>query len=117
MTNYCVDLLILGAGWTSDFLIPLLVQNAITFIATTRDGRTRMGHQTLKFEFDPDAEDPSAYRVLPDAQTVLITFPIYKSGGSKTLTSLWREAHPDSNAAFIQLGSSGIWNVSLDTRL
>ncbi|KAL5525483.1 hypothetical protein ACEPAG_6819 [Sanghuangporus baumii] len=107
--NY-VELLILGAGWTSDFLIPLLLQNNITFAATTRDGRDRSGYKTLKFEFDPDSEDPSVYRILPDAQTVLITFPIYKSGGSKTLTSLWKETHAESKAAFIQLGSTGIWN-------
>ncbi|EJD07147.1 uncharacterized protein FOMMEDRAFT_75974 [Fomitiporia mediterranea MF3/22] len=105
-----VVLLILGAGWSSDFLIPLLIQNNVEYAATTRDGRTRSGYETIKFDFDPDSEDPTSFQSLPDAQTVLITFPIYKSGVSRLLVKLWKETHPKSKSAFIQLGSTGIWN-------
>ena len=38
-----VDLLILGAGWTSSFLIPLLKERNFTFAATTTDGRSVSG--------------------------------------------------------------------------
>ena len=106
-----VDILILGAGWTSDFLIPLLIESSVLFAATTRDGRPRLERETIKFEFDPDSTDCSLFRLLPDAQTVLISFPIYRSGGSVTLVKLFKEAHPESKAAFIQLGSTGIWTV------
>lgn len=34
-----VDVLILGAGWTSTFLVPLLVESGVKWCATTRDGR------------------------------------------------------------------------------
>ena len=33
-----VDVLILGAGWTSTFLIPLLEEEKLSYAATTRDG-------------------------------------------------------------------------------
>lgn len=106
-----VDILILGAGWTSDFLIPLLRENNMTFAATTRDGRERSGAPTIKFVFDPDSDDPMPFKLLPDAKTVLIVFPIYKSGASAKLVDLWQQAHPGTNAAFVQLGSTGIWDV------
>jgi hypothetical protein len=81
-----VELLILGAGWTSTFLIPLCVQRHLTYAATTRSGNTAniistpdpdsvQGH-TIKFSFDPFSEDPAPFKVLPSAQTVLVTFPI-----------------------------------------
>ena len=111
-----VDILILGAGWTSDFLIPILEESNIVFASTTRDGRTRSGRETIKFEFDADSPDRTQFEQLPHAQTVLITFPIYKSEGSEILVRSWKETHSDSQAAFIQLGSTGIWTVSAFTQ-
>ena len=108
-----VDILILGAGWTSDFLIPLLHEKNIQFSATTRDGSPRSGQNTISFTFDPDSDDSTPFNALPDAVTVLITFPIYKSGASEKLVRFWQATHKGSSAAFIQLGSTGIWNVSL----
>ncbi|THH07321.1 hypothetical protein EW145_g3463 [Phellinidium pouzarii] len=105
-----VDILILGAGWTSDFLIPLLRENSISFAATTRDGRARSNYNTIKFQFDPESDDATSFRHLPEAQTVIITFPIYKSGASERLVNLWKQTHSDTKAAFLQLGSTGIWN-------
>lgn len=107
-----VDFLILGAGWTSDFLIPLLLEKNISFSATSRDGGQRSGQDTIAFKFDPDSDDSAPFKKLPDAVTVLITFPIYKSGASEKLVRFWRATHQGSKAAFIQLGSTGIWNVS-----
>ena len=106
-----VDILILGAGWTSDFLIPLLKSKDISFGATTRDGRDRCGVKTIKFQFDPGAADGEAFKVLPDAKTVLITFPIRTNGAPKKLVGFWKEVHQNTKASFVQLGSSGIWNV------
>ena len=71
-----VDLLVLGAGWTSTFLIPLCQTRDVSFAATTRDGRDG----TIAFAFDPAADDAGQFEVLPTARTVLITFPIYVSG-------------------------------------
>ena len=107
-----VDILILGAGWTSDFLIPLLHEKNIQFSATSRDGSPRSGQNTISFTFDPDSDDSTPFNALPDAVTLLITFPIYKSGASEKLVRFWQATHKGSSAAFIQLGSTGIWNVS-----
>lgn len=47
-----VQVLILGAGWTSTFLIPLLEKKNITYAKTTRDGR----NGSIKWEFDPTVD-------------------------------------------------------------
>lgn len=100
-----VDLLILGAGWTSTFLIPLLQNLRISHAATSTTGRDN----TIKFVFDPESEDFSAYRDLPTARTVLITFPLKGEGQSKKITHLYWKAHAPTTTNWIQLGSTGIF--------
>ncbi|KAK0648604.1 hypothetical protein B0T16DRAFT_325331 [Cercophora newfieldiana] len=110
-----LDLLILGAGWTSTFLIPLLQQHRTSFAATTTSGRPVAGHPTIPFRFNPSDPDQTAIAALPRARTLLITFPLYGSGASKTLVETYTATHQSAaqNAAskfrFIQLGSTGIW--------
>ncbi|KAF6755346.1 hypothetical protein DFP72DRAFT_896542 [Ephemerocybe angulata] len=109
-----VDILILGAGWTSTFLIPLLSSHSISYAATTRDGRG----DTVKFAFDDnsdsDSENLDDYRALPDAKTVLITFPITKRGASGRLVRCYKESRGrrevGEGARWVQLGSTGIWD-------
>jgi len=101
-----VSLLILGAGWTSTFLIPLLKDRSITFAATSTSGR----EDTIKFQFDPESDDLEAYRSLPHADTVIITFPLRGVGPSKRLTDNYAQTHNGRHAArWVQLGSSGIY--------
>ncbi|KAJ7025751.1 hypothetical protein C8F04DRAFT_1212780 [Mycena alexandri] len=109
-----VDILILGAGWTSTFLIPLCQESKITCAASTRSG---VG-STIQFEFQPNSDDPEPYKVLPDATTVLITFPITVSGASERLVRLYMSTRRDSAGdppAFIQLGTTSIWDVRVET--
>jgi hypothetical protein len=102
---HSVDLLILGAGWTSTFLIPQLDAKSITHAETTTTGRD----STIPFKFDPESSDEEPYKQLPSARTVLITFPLVGKGQSKHITNLYRSVHGDENR-WIQLGSSGIYN-------
>ncbi|GJJ08166.1 hypothetical protein Clacol_002374 [Clathrus columnatus] len=108
---FSVELLILGEGWTSKFLIPQLKENQISYASTSRSGH----NDTLKFEFNPDSHDPTPFQILPTASTILITFPIKNLGGSKLLVDLYLKTHPKAinkmNLAvnFVQLGSSGIF--------
>lgn len=114
-----VDLLILGAGWTSTFLIPLLKKEKISYAATSTTGR----EGTIKFRFsvDQDAEDKkSEYRALPTAKTILIVFPLKGAGETKHLVESYittHSSHPDSGTSskpeftFIQLGSTGIYSI------
>lgn len=106
-----VDLLILGAGWTSTFLIPLCEERGISFAATSRSGRG----VTIPFVFDPDSDDQKPYQALPDAQTVLITFPIQTSGASRRLVTSYqstRKSDRKDQTRFIQLGATSNWDVS-----
>ncbi|KAH7336694.1 hypothetical protein BKA65DRAFT_553331 [Rhexocercosporidium sp. MPI-PUGE-AT-0058] len=129
-----VDMLILGAGWTSNFLIPLLKSQNITHVATTTTGRDG----TLKFQFslpDKDDQEPDLkpYSALPAAKTVLITFPLRGAEETKYLVASYYKTHSNSpnaastsdsvfglsgnesesktNPAFIQLGSTGLWTI------
>ncbi|KAF8517741.1 hypothetical protein BU17DRAFT_49473 [Hysterangium stoloniferum] len=102
-----VDVLILGAGWTSLFLVPLLNEKNTPYAATTRSGK----EGTLKFEFNESTQKDD-FRILPEARTVLITFPIRWTGGSKSLVEFYKETHPDADVRFIQLGSTGIFDGS-----
>lgn len=106
------DILILGAGWTATFLIPLLKEQKLLFAATTTDGRPVAGSPTIKWAFDPSASAPdqkAAFAVLPRARNILITFPLKGKGQSELLVQAYKAAHVANHSRFIQLGSTGIW--------
>jgi hypothetical protein len=104
-------MLILGAGWTSTFLIPLLDREGVSYAATTTTGRDG----TLKFIFDPNSDSLEPYKVLPAAQTILITFPLTGKGQSALLLNLYAATHPSATPHYIQLGSSGIFSIPEQT--
>lgn len=123
-----VDVLILGAGWTSTFLIPLLNHNSLTHAATSTTGRSN----TISFKYDPlDPHLSHAFTALPSAKTVLITFPLRGTGPAQKLVDLYEHTRhspspcpspsseqtgSSSSRLYIQLGSTGIftdphWNT------
>lgn len=108
-----LDILILGAGWTATFLIPLLREHKLLFAATTTDGRDVAGSRTLQWGFDPSAPAPqqrTAFAALPRARHVLVTFPLKGEGQSSVLVRTYTATHGESeHFRFIQLGSTGIW--------
>ncbi|KAK8034258.1 hypothetical protein PG993_009253 [Apiospora rasikravindrae] len=113
-----VELLVLGAGWTSTFLLPILEKQGIQYAATTTDGRDG----TIPFRFDPDSDDEGQFKRLPSATTVLITFPLKNKGPARRLTELYANTHPSTSSSsdgktkkkphFIQLGVTSIWKGS-----
>lgn len=104
-----VDVLILGAGWSSTFLIPLLEKESISYASTTTTGRG----DTIKFKFEYGSDNREQYQALPTATTVLITFPLKGEHESSYMYKAYTETHkpPSSRYQFIQLGSSGIFTV------
>lgn len=112
-----VDLLILGAGWTSTFLIPLLKERNYNFAATTTDGRKVEGSETIKWRFDPDSQDGSGLGSLPLAQHVLVTFPLSSAEQADFLVKSYVDGHSRhrDQIRFIQLGSTGIWQIPQKT--
>ncbi|KAK3071540.1 hypothetical protein LTR53_008446 [Teratosphaeriaceae sp. CCFEE 6253] len=116
-----LDLLILGAGWTSTFLIPLLQAKHLSFAATTRDGHDVANTKTLAWTFDPSEELPTSqknqFSPLPLAKHILVTFPLKDKGQSETLVRGYERAHGQKaqDVRFIQLGSTGIWQIPQKT--
>ena len=88
-------------------MIPLLAEKKISHAATSTTGRD----DTIKFMFDPSSTDLAPYQALPSAQTILITFPLKSQGQSKHLLSLYAQTHLDLKPQYIQLGSTGIWQI------
>ncbi|KAK3052392.1 hypothetical protein LTR09_006602 [Extremus antarcticus] len=115
------DLLILGAGWSSTFLIPLLRARRLSFAATTRDGRDVAGSKTIKWSFDPNEssnstnKDNSQFSALPYAKHILITFPLTGPDQSSTLVTSYRSVWKGKDPGFILFGSSGIWTIDNQT--
>ncbi|MCJ1395913.1 hypothetical protein MMC18_008799 [Xylographa bjoerkii] len=102
------SILILGAGWTSTFLIPDLEARGISYAATSTTGRPG----TLPFKFDSSSPSLEPYHLLPSAITILITFPLKGPHQSTHLLSLYRASHPDATPNWIQLGSTGIFQIA-----
>jgi hypothetical protein len=94
-------------GWTSTFLIPLLQEQTVDYAATSTTGRTG----TIKFVFDPSSDDPTPFKVLPSAQTIIITFPLKGKGQSARLLDLYAQTHDAASPHYMQLGSTGIWQI------
>ena len=112
------DILILGAGWTSTFLIPLLQSRKLSFAATTRDGRKVADADTIKWSFNSDEDSDtklsgeSQFSSLPLAKHVLIIFPLKGEGQSKMVVEGYQKVWKGKDIRFIQLGSTGIWQIS-----
>ena len=104
-----VTLLILGAGWTYQFLQRRLCDEKIAHAATTTSGRD----DTIVFKFDPESDDREPFNRLPKAECVLVTFPLKGKGPSKKLLDMYETTHPGSSGTkWIQLGSTGIWTAA-----
>ncbi|KAI0342619.1 hypothetical protein BDW22DRAFT_1374828 [Trametopsis cervina] len=107
-----VDILILGAGWTSTFLIPLCLARSISHAATSRTSNPKP--DTIPFEYDQKevAPDEAAFKLLPDAKTIVITFPITVPGATKRLVRLYEKTRSTGvqRAAWIQLGTTSVWD-------
>lgn len=129
------DILILGAGWTAEFLIPLLrldaqtysssapyaspslsstisnisleepLHHPISFCATTRDGRVVADYKTLTFTVDADSD----WSLVPKAKTIVLTFPTTEEGLVTKFVQGYEKVHGEG-ARWIQLGSTGAWN-------
>jgi hypothetical protein len=102
-----VDILLLGSGWTGTFLIPHLDKHhpSISYAHTTRDGRD----SSIAWTWDEQG-GADQYEALPAAKTVVVVFPIKTVGGSTALVEGYESVH-GKGVRWIQLGSSGIWDV------
>lgn len=112
-----VDVLILGAGWTSQFLVPLFQSRDITYALSTPQGtinRYCVGKyddsKIVAFYLRPDDPDESEYAALPTASTVIVTFPMKDEESAKKLVETYNRVHAGSiHPQWILLGSSSVY--------
>lgn len=112
-----VDVLILGAGWTSQFLVPLFESQYITYALSTPQGTINKfctgkydDSKIVAFYLRPDDPDESEYATLPTATTVIVTFPLKDKGPAKKLVETYNRVHAGSiHTQWILLGSSGVY--------
>ncbi|RKO91058.1 hypothetical protein BDK51DRAFT_27101 [Blyttiomyces helicus] len=102
-----VTLLVVGLGWTGEYVVRHLTSIGVSHAATTTTGR----NGTVPFRFDPSSTDPTPYKALPSASTVLITFPLLTKSAPETFRSLYFATHADA-PNIILLGSTRFWLCS-----
>ncbi|CEP16487.1 hypothetical protein [Parasitella parasitica] len=95
-----LPILIIGLGWTGQFLAELLVSMQINFAATTRDGR----NNTIQWSL-PDACQNIDVSALPPASTVLITFPVMQPECMTLLIDAYEKKH-NTHPQWILLSST-----------
>lgn len=87
-----LPILILGLGWTGQFLVDLLDTLHIPFAATTRDGRNGTIQWVLPQESSCSSMDIDV-ALFPAASTILVTFPIIHASCMKLLIDAYESKH------------------------
>jgi hypothetical protein len=82
-----IDVLIVGKGWTGDYVVKECISNNITYAATTTQGNDG----TIEFKFDPSSTDNTPFKRLPDAKTILLTFPLLGAAPVNRFTELYEQ--------------------------
>lgn len=134
MSNPEVDILVLGAGWTSQFLVKLFEEEKVTYALTTTTGKINKTcegkydeSKIIQFAFQPDPDSKpddydedfveEQYSRLPRAKTVIVTFKLEGKGQSEKLIRMYNKSHTNCLSNFVQLGSTGIFKEArLHTR-
>ncbi|KAH8553030.1 hypothetical protein BGW37DRAFT_488096 [Umbelopsis sp. PMI_123] len=101
-----LQVLILGLGWTGQFLQEILLNQKVSFAATTRDGRNGTIGWTMT-----DTPDVST---LPWAQTVLVTFPVMSADIMSDLIDNYTATKGPSN--WILMSSTRIFSADPSDR-
>jgi hypothetical protein len=101
-----LKILILGLGWTGQFLQELFVEQNIAYAATTRDGRNGTIPWTLTAS--PDVS------LLPSAETVLVTFPVLSADTMRELIEKYTMEKGPTN--WILLSSTRVFSADPSDR-
>lgn len=119
-----VDILLLGSGWTSQFVIPLFEEHSIKSAFTTRSSNPSLNSQSKCYSFklpdeplpDDDVESEQtvqeiqdACQVLPSAKMIVQVFPCKSRERVRNLVKAYHQSHPGQRVDWVQLGSTGAW--------
>ncbi|OMH82117.1 hypothetical protein AX774_g4414 [Zancudomyces culisetae] len=108
-----VSMLILGRGFVGSYVVNECIKKQITHLATTSNGR----EGTLKFllpgEDDSIEQFEDAIRPLPNADSILITFPIKGKKVLDRLINSYEKTHEaftrDIKVNWILLGTTSVF--------
>ncbi|KAJ3412088.1 hypothetical protein HDV05_001312 [Chytridiales sp. JEL 0842] len=106
--------LLIGKGWAGQYVADECVQEGIEHVATTTKG----GDGTIPFKFDPTSSDKTPFKVLPDAETILITFPLLGAEAVNTFTNFYLETRsvPIPQPRYILFGTTASFNAPNPTQ-
>ncbi|RKO97644.1 hypothetical protein CXG81DRAFT_13071 [Caulochytrium protostelioides] len=102
-----LDLLIVGLGWAGAYVREQGRAEGRAVAATTRDGRD----DTIPFAYDASAADlVDRFKALPDAKTVLVTFPLADADAVHGFMAAWRA--DVTTPQWLYYGSTRAWSTS-----
>jgi len=112
-----IDVLVLGAGWTSQFLVPHLEEAGLSHRLTTRTGTPKDfcvgkydASKIVPFAFDPDSNDEKPYAQLPSADYVIVTFKVEGASAARKLVDTFEKTHTQlDKPRWILMGSTGAY--------
>jgi hypothetical protein len=100
------QILILGLGWQGNFLRQVCKEQNVNCQATTTTGRDN----TIPFRFDAMNPSEELFDSLPDADTIVITFPLDTIESPSIFIKYYKLTHSNSNSNLIVYGSTRAWH-------
>ncbi|KAG2230689.1 hypothetical protein BDF21DRAFT_355627 [Thamnidium elegans] len=88
-----LPILIVGLGWTGQFLAELMVAMQLNYAATTRDGRDN----TITWSLPSNCSQTIDVSNLPFARTVLVTFPVMQAECMAALMEAYQLRHKQAS--------------------
>jgi hypothetical protein len=115
MSASSVSILLLGSGWTSRFLLPILKSEGISYAYTRRTPGNSGDVHAFSFEVAKEGKSNlSSFQALPKADLVLIVFPLTSSEFVDNIVETYEEAKA-CQPAWLALGSTGAWSKGIIT--
>jgi hypothetical protein len=109
-----VSILLLGSGWTSQFVIPALKAASISF-AYTRRAPISSDVGAIPFEAVREGQQKAAaFQALPQAEMVVVIFPLTSAEFIQDIVTTYEEAK-QCQPAWLGLGSTSAWSKGVST--
>lgn len=110
-----VSILLLGSGWTSQFLLPLLKTSSIPYAYTKRSpSSSDAGAIPFEAAKEGEQQDASAFQSLPRADMVVIIFPLTSKSMVDGIVGTYEEVK-ECQPAWLALGSTSAWSKGFST--
>lgn len=110
-----VSVLLLGSGWTSRFVLPLLKRKGISHACTKRAPSDSDGSHVFPLQVNAALEQSATgFQALPQADIVVFVFPLTSSEMIDGIIGAYEKAK-QCQPAWLALGSTGGWSKGVST--